>query len=60
MEKVIKTLFGEDNQIENQFNDLYQEWIRFEDEIESFKKSYKNQNQKNNYYTINLIFFHIL
>ena len=59
MERVIKKLFGKEAyaQIENQFNDLYQEWIGFEDEIESFKKSYKEENQKNSYYTINCDIF---
>ena len=59
MERVIKKLFGKEAyaQIEDQFNDLYQEWIRFEDEIESFKKFYKEENQKNSYYTINCDIF---
>ena len=50
MDNVIKNLFGKEalNQIENKFNDLYQDWIKFEDEIESFKKSYRNFEQKNN------------
>ena len=34
-----------------------QEWIKFEEEIELFKKSYKYENQKDNYYAINCDIF---
>ena len=59
MEKVIQEIFGKEacDQIKSQFINYYQEWIKFEEEIELFKKSYKYENQKDNYYAINCDIF---
>ena len=37
------------NTIKSEFNDFYEDWINLENAIESFKKSYINLNQLNNY-----------
>ena len=59
IDNVIKVLFGENtfNTVKNQI-DLYVEWIKFEDEIEQFKKNTNFQiNQEIRYYTINCEIF---
>ena len=59
IDNVIKVLFGENtfNTVKDQI-DLYVEWIKFEDEIEQFKKNTNFKiNQETRYYTINCEIF---